>query len=177
MKRLFLSVAVVGCGGGDQSWSYDGVKAVDLAVSSGEIEVLTSDDGQTHVEWSGGGVGDNARPDVWLDGNGTLVVDAAGGILGGGELSVWVPAQVGVHAHAARGEVSVILANPSDVHGCVGAGEVSVAVPAGLYFIDAAVGAGSIDSDLVHDPEAEWTLSACAGAGEVSFTTYRDATE
>jgi hypothetical protein len=169
-----LLMVMVACGGGDQSWTFDDVSAVDLEVSSGEITVVPSLDGRAHVSWSGGGVGDNARPDVILLDNGTLIVDAAGGILGGGELEVEVPEGASVRAHAQRGEVDIALSMPADVDACVGAGEVTIAVPAGGYYIDASLGAGKLSGELVHDPDARHTLSVCAGAGEISLEVYED---
>jgi hypothetical protein len=174
---MMLALGLVGCvvGGGEGFGTFDGATAVDVELTSGEITIRTAHDDTLFVAYEGGGIGGPARPDVFQDDDGTVFVDARGG-LGGGELEIDVPAGLPITAILERGELSIELDAPSDIDACVAAGEVSIGLPAGAYAIDVAAGAGSISVDLVDDDDAEHFVRACTGAGEIDLhVTDRDA--
>ena len=176
MTRVLAALPLlgVGCvvGGGETYWEFEAPTAVSVMLASGEIDVRSVDDEVARIWWEGGGFGDNARPEVKRSDSGVVFVDADGGLLGGGEVRVGLPAGVGIEAILDRGEVDVGLQAPSDVAACVAAGEVSIGVPAGGYRLDLGVGAGSLTTEIYDDPGAPFEIAACVGAGEVDLYVY-----
>lgn len=170
--RLLLAVvsggALSGCvvGGGENTWAFSDPASITASVSSGEIAVSSSEDSGARISWEGGGFGENAWPDV-EDLDGDVVVDADGGLLGGGELDIQAPAGTPLILAVERGSVTVTLDHPASIDVCVGAGEVSLFLPEGSYDIDSRVGAGEISSGIVDEPGAEHRITACVGAGEI----------
>ncbi len=176
MTRVLAALTLLtsGCviGGGETYWEFQSPEAVSVRIGSGEVSVRSVDDDVVRIWWEGGGVGDNARPEVERADNGVVFIDADGGFLGGGDVRVGLPAGVGIEAIVDRGEVDVGLQAPSDVAACVAAGEVSIGVPAGGYRLDLDVGAGELSTEMFHDPDAPYEIAACVGAGEVELYVF-----
>jgi len=169
---LLLSLAPA-CvvGGGEQTHRYDDLEGVFVELGSGDVEIW-GEEGRastTEVHLDLGGIGqDTARGTLTVGADGWLHVDARGGIFGGGDIEVIVPAGLPVEAIVERGDVDVVQDRPADVSACAAAGSVTIEVPAGGYQLDLDGGAGSIDARGVwHDPDAEHTLQGCFGAGDV----------
>lgn len=166
-----LGLGLGGCavGGGEAVWDFEGVTAIEAHLGSGEMEVRTSPDAWSVVHWEGGGIGPVASPDVAVDRDGLLRVDARGG-LGGGELALEVPAGAPLFLTVARGELDVALDAPASVEACVAAGELSLGLPAGAYRIALDVAAGAWEQEgLRHDEDSPFVISGCVGAGDLSL--------
>lgn len=170
MRWIWLAVLGGGCvvGGGERSFTAPDVEVVRLRLSGGEIAVQGTDRTDVYVEWDGGGFGRNAQPDIYEQ-EGELMVDAAGGLLGGGDIWVEVPAGVHIDATVERGEVDIHLLERASVDACVAAGEVTVGVPRGAYRLELAGGVGELSSSgIIDDPDAPYRISVCVGAGEAT---------
>jgi hypothetical protein len=169
MMWFGLLSVVSGCvvGSSDRSWDVGAVEGADLQLSNGELNVRTSHDGGARVDYDGGGFGDAARPEVDIDAEGWLVVDARA--LGGGELDVAVTAGAPILILQDRGEVDILLSEPADIDVCLGAGELSIGLPSGAYDFDIHLAFGGIDRGLVHDPQSPFKVHACAVAGEIDI--------
>ncbi|MBX2797828.1 MAG: hypothetical protein KTR31_09175 [Myxococcales bacterium] len=168
MTRWLVVLAVAGgcvVGGGEGYWEFDDPRLVSVRIGSGDITVDSTSGDVMVLEWDGGGFGDNARPDV-QEAGGEVRVDANGGVLGGGSVTLDVPHGVALDLTVERGSIDVTLDAPANVFACVAAGSVSLGVPAGGYVLDVGLIA-TVDSDVYHDPDAEHTLHACSAAGSV----------
>lgn len=178
MGRLgawMVATMATGCvvGGSDTQDTFSGVTALSVELGNGEVYISSSDDGLAHVHYEGGGVGRSAFPERTQDPQGALSVDG-GGLLGGGDLWVEVPEGVPVTAEVERGELTIELLAPADINACVAAGELSIGVPAGAYDIQVAAGAGAVGVGLQSDPNAEHSIRACAGAGEIELYVFEE---
>lgn len=157
-------------GGSDDRWEFDeDLEAVFVKVANGTIDV-SSTEGPVEVEWDGGGFGDAASPDVYVE-DGILYVDADGGATGGGDAVVRLPAGVGIGAWIDYGEVDVVLDERSDVVACAVAGDVRIEVPSGAWdlYLDTPIGDTSVEG-VQDDPQAEWHIRSRIGAGSLSIT-------
>lgn len=165
---LLLTGCVVG--GGESEWLFPDATALSANFASGEVRVESWSEGDAHLLWEGGGIGEVAFPDVWQGDTGCVFVDADGGF-GGGELRARIPEGAPVVVYADSGDVEVDLDAPADVDVCVGAGDVTITVPPGAYALDVDLAVGAVSTGVVHDPDAEHSISACVGAGEISVRT------
>ena len=161
---LVWSACVVG--GGSTTWEFVQPDSLTVLVASGDIDVRSSPDDLMIVDWEGGGVGDNARPDV-SDVRGDVVIDANGGIAGGGSVMAEVPDGTTLNLEVARGSIDVELEAPANITACVAAGSVRLVLPPGPYEMDLNVAAGVIGQEVFHEEGAPYRLSACAAAGEI----------
>lgn len=170
---LWAVILSTGCvvGGGDQGWTFERPTSVVVQVGSGSIDVVSSPDDQLRAWWEGGGFGDNASPDVYEEG-GVVWIDANGGVLGGGEVRVEVPAGTSMDLEVARGEIHTALTEQASIEACVAAGEVSLGVAPGPYVLDLAIGLGHLESELWHDPTSPYRLSACTAVGDLHVYIY-----
>jgi len=170
---LFSLLLLPAClvGGGEQDWDLDGVRAASIQISNGEV-LLRSEEGRTtaYVYYSGGGIGPDAvHPEVRVI-DGMLLVDAAAGLLSGGELEVVVPAGIPVDARVERGELTFDLASPAHLRGMVGAGDLSIRTPSGPYVLDLCTEIGDLQIEgVVDDENADHAIQACVGAGSLSI--------
>ncbi len=101
-------------------------------------------------------------------------VDANGGVLGGGDVFVEVPDGTRLQLEVARGDIQTRLSAQTSLSACVAAGAVSLGVAPGAYDLDLAIGLGSLDSELWHDPGSPHQLSACAAVGDLEVYIYGD---
>lgn len=164
-------ILLLGCvmGGGTRAWSFEDASLVSAFVENGEISVQSSEEDVTVVHWDGGGVGESAWPRVHVS-DGHVVVDADGGLLGGGDLSISVPKGVDLDLVLDRGSIEVDLDAATSVSSCLGAGDTSIHLPAGRYAMDIVVAAGSIVSEeLIDDPNSTFAIHACVGAGSLEI--------
>ena len=156
-------------GGGDLSWDLPAdVEGVDLRVGNGSITVLPGDDDRIHIEWSGGGIGNqNVHPEPELIGD-VVYLDARCGDACGGDITVWLPPGLDVLAEATRGDIEISMSRRADIRACVAAGAVILEVPAGAYDLDLSVGAGDLTIEGVgHDPSSSERIEACTAAGDL----------
>jgi len=174
-----LSACVIGGGGGfgdddvggsDDDWEFDQqLDAVFVQIANGTVTVVNTEDA-AWVEWDGGGFGDAASPDVYVE-DGILHVDADGGQTGGGDLTVGLPPGVGIGAWIDYGEIDVILDQRSDIVACAVAGDVRVEVPAGAWDIDLDTPIGDTSvSGIDDDPQADWHIRSRITAGSLEIT-------
>lgn len=176
-NRIFFGfvmvVAASGCivevGGGEGEWRFVQPPMVEVEISNGDIEVVSSRSNEMIARWEGGGLGDNARPDVVELSDGTVRVDADGGIAGGGTMRVEVPMGTDLNLTVDRGSIDVFLDEPASVFACAGAGYVGLTMPPGPYRLELGAGIGVIDNGIVDEPTAPYTLEVCVGAGEVEL--------
>jgi hypothetical protein len=173
MFGMTALMSLAGCwvGGGEGDWTFDGASSLEIDLGSGDVIVGSSGDEATWVGWDGGGVGKAARPDVFQDASGAVIVDART-LLGGGDIEALVPSALPIDVLVDRGSASIELADPANVTVCVGAGDVSIGIPPGNYRLDLDLGAGSISSDIVHSDGAPYSIDVCAGAGSIDVHTY-----
>jgi hypothetical protein len=167
---MFLVLpSLLACIGGELSWSLsEPVDAVDVTFANGDIVVLGEDRNDIVVNWSGGGLGFDTAPNVYAE-DGVGVVDGECHQCGGA-LEVRVPLGVAVTAELRNGNVSVHLDEAADIDACVLHGAVDIEVPAGAYALalDGVIGAVSL-RDIVDDPQAENSIAACVGAGDIEI--------
>jgi len=148
----------------------DSIRGVWANLGTGDIVVATEQRDTVAVSWEGGGAGKAASPDVVETSDGWLEVNA-GGLLGGGQISATLPIGTALEAFVDRGDIDIRLAGPSNITACVGAGSVTIHVPPGRWNLQLDGAAGVVDSDVVHDPESDWRIGACVGAGDIHVTT------
>ncbi len=172
-RLLGLAAFATGCivevGGGEREWRFVDPVAVEAEVSNGDIQVVSSRNDELIARWDGGGLGDNARPDVDELADGSVRIDADGGVAGGGSLELEVPDGTVLDLTVDRGSIEVTLDAPTSIFACAGAGYVGLTVPPGPYRLQLGAGVGVIDSTIVDDPTAPYTLEVCVGAGEVEL--------
>lgn len=163
---------IVEVGGGEREWSFDAPPAVQAEVANGDLRVTTSPDATLFARWDGGGLGDNARPDVVELFDGTIVIDADGGVAGGGTLDIEAPAGTDLELVVDRGAIDVQIDAPSNIFACAGAGRVALSVPPGPYRLELSAAIGVIDSEIRDEPGAPYTIEVCVGAGEVELRSH-----
>ncbi len=165
-------LAATGCivevGGGERTWTFEEPHALQVRLSSGDLEVESVPGDELTVHWEGGGLGDNAAPDV-RDDEGWVVLDANGGPLGGGSIEVEVPDGTSLDLSVERGSLDVELYAPADIYACVGAGSIRLDVAPGPYELDVGVGVGVIGTDIWHEAGASYRIEICLGAGDVEI--------
>jgi len=166
---MIMSGCLVEVGGGQQEWSFRAPPAVEVEVANGDIRVGSSFDDELVARWDGGGLGDNARPDVFELSDGTIVIDADGGIAGGGTIDLEVPDGTALDLRVDRGSIDVSLDSPTSIFACAGAGRVGLALPPGPYRLELGAVVGVIENQIVDDPGAPYTIEVCVGAGEVEL--------
>lgn len=170
---LLLPLLAAGClievGGGSTQWDFEDATALEIRLSSGDVTITSTSGPDVEVYWEGGGVGDNARPEVSTDRFGRVRVDANGGLLGGGSIEVALPAGIDVDVQVERGAIDAHLDAPTNIFACTGAGSITLGVAPGPYELDLGVGVGVIDSDVWHEPGAPYTIEVCLGAGDVEL--------
>jgi len=160
---------VVQVGGGQAEWTFRSPSAVEIDVANGDIRVASSYDDRLVARWDGGGLGDNAHPDVHELSDGTIVIDANGGVAGGGTVEVDVPGGTELALTVDRGSIDVRLDEPADIFACAGAGSVSLDVPPGPYRLELGAVVGVIDNGILDVPDAPYTIEVCVGAGDVQI--------
>jgi hypothetical protein len=176
MRSLGLGWVILGAagcvvGGSEGVHEFASATSLSMELGNGEALIVSSPDSALRVRYDGGGIGRAARPEIVRDDDGAVWVDG-GGPLGGGDLEIEVPAGIPVRAEVDRGELTIELSSPADLHACVGAGELSIGVPAGSYDLQIQAGAGEVELGLVNDPSAEYSIFACAGAGEIELYAF-----
>ncbi|MEN0062406.1 MAG: hypothetical protein AAGA48_09650 [Myxococcota bacterium] len=179
MGRLFgatiVAAMAVGCivevGGGESQWTFDAPETLEASVGNGDIRVSTSRSDRLFARWEGGGLGNNASPDVAELVDGTVVIDA-NGLAGGGTLEIETPDDTDLGLLVDRGSIDVYLDAPTNVFACAGAGRVAIDVPPGPYRLEVGALVGVIDNAIVDDPNAPYTIEVCVGAGEVELRTH-----
>ncbi|MEM6926573.1 MAG: hypothetical protein AAF602_06580 [Myxococcota bacterium] len=164
-----LTGCIVEVGGGEREWRFVDPPEVMAEVSNGDIRVRSALDDELLARWDGGGFGDNARPDVVELADGTIRIDADGGLAGGGTMELEVPDGTALDLTVDRGSIDVELDAPASIYACAGAGRVGITVPPGPYRLELGAGIGVIDNGIVDDPTAPYTLEVCVGAGEVEL--------
>ena len=169
---MLASGCLIQVGGGETAWQFDAPAKVEVLVSNGDIDVVSAPGATLFAAWDGGGFGENARPDVFEMSDGTLVLDANGGLLGGGTMTVEVPDGTDLDLVVERGAIDVQLDNPANIGACVAAGSISLGLPPGPYELDVGIGVGAIDSDIWHEPGAPWRVEVCLGAGDVDIYAW-----
>ena len=179
MKGWIGVVAVamsVGCvfavGGGESEWSFTSPTRAEVQVANGDINARSSLDDRLVVRWDGGGLGDNARPDVRELANGTVIIDADGGIAGGGTVDLDVPPGTTLDLVVDRGSIDVMLDEPTSLFACVGAGSIDITVPEGPYRLEVGAGIGVISTGIIPDPSAPYVIEVCVGAGDVQINSW-----
>jgi hypothetical protein len=168
---------LLGCvvGGGSWDWSFDNPEGVSAFVANGEISVTSTEDNTAVVEWEGGGFGKSARPEVGQNDN-VVVIDADGGVAGGGELSIEAPAGIFLDLTVDNGSIKVDIDAPASIMSCVGAGDTQIRVPAGAYDLELAVAAGAtVTEGIVDDPSSPFVIQVCVGAGSILIEGVREA--
>ncbi|TNE90920.1 MAG: hypothetical protein EP330_07095 [Deltaproteobacteria bacterium] len=172
MSRLapVFALFLAACGGGDLSWSFADVLAVDAGLSNGSVTVHPGISDEVRVSWSGGGVGPRAiRPDVDLV-DGVLTVDAMGGMMSGGEVIVEIPHAMPIRGRVERGDLCIEVDEPAHIDACVVAGGLYMAVPEGDYRLALDVGAGDMTVEGVsHRDDASHVIRGCVAAGDLSL--------
>lgn len=164
-----LSACIVEVGGGERAWTFDAPEAVMVELSNGDIRVDSTSSRMLTARWDGGGFGDNASPDVFELSDGSVFIDADGGIAGGGSVELEVPDGTELDLTVDRGSIDIVLDAPTSLFACAGAGAISIAVPPGPYRLELGVVAGVIDNGIVDDPTAPYIIEVCVGAGEVEL--------
>lgn len=165
-----LAMVTTGCviRGTDRDWTFDDATSLHLELGSGDVDVVNSVDGTTHVAYDGGGVGKSGRPNVNQRDDGSVVADARN-VLGGGDFTAEMAEGIPLTVIVDRGDVTIELDVASDVDACVGAGDVSIGVPPGTYDLQLDAGVGTIDLAIVDEPGAAHVIHACAGAGSLDI--------
>jgi hypothetical protein len=169
-----LVVGASGCfvGGGEQVVAFESATSLSVSLANGSVTIEPTEDGDTVVEWDGGGIGRAAFPEIEQHLDGGVSVDARGQ-LGGGDVVVHVVPGIPIDVLLDRGDIAVTLAAPADLDLCVAAGSVEVELPPGDYDLDVAAGAGDVTLEVPDVDGAATRISVCAGAGsiDISFAT------
>jgi hypothetical protein len=169
--------ALVGCivsedelGVTDDNWSFEDQEfdAILVQVGNGSIDVRSTP-GPAEVEWTGGGFGDAASPDIWVEDR-LLRVDANSGPVGGGDIVVWLPDGMGIGAWIDYGAVTIDLDTRSDVVACAWGGDVRIDVPAGRWdlHVESPVGDTYI-AGIDDDGDSPWRLYSRVAAGSLEI--------
>lgn len=164
-----IAGCIVQVGGGEAEWSFLAPSAVQVDVGNGDIHVVSSFDDRLVVRWDGGGFNENAYPDVVELADGTIDVDANGGIAGGGTVDLELPTGTDLELLVDRGSIEVRLDEPTNLFACAGAGSIDIAMPPGPYRLELGAMLGVIDNGIVDDPNGPYTIEVCLGAGDVTL--------